>query len=78
MTSPPPMVPSERQVWKLIEFLMKWTQPSPKSGVDAAGVVAPRGDRGIGRAAVALVDRRHVAIGVGSGRETWCWAAARW
>ena len=33
-----------------------------EEGVDAAGMVAPRGDRGVGRAAVVLVLGAHVAI----------------
>src|SRR5262245_45623584 len=36
-TSPPPTVPSERQVWKLIEFLIEWTLPSANRALTPPG-----------------------------------------
>ncbi len=37
ITSPPLIVPSATQVWGLIELLMKWTEPSPKSVLTPPG-----------------------------------------
>ena len=50
MTSPPAIVPRARQTGPAIEDLMNRTLPSARSGVDAAGVIAPRGDGREGRA----------------------------
>ena len=55
MISPPAIEPRERQTGPAIDDLMNRTLPSPSSDVDAAGMIASRGDGGEGRAA----DRRE-------------------
>ena len=62
ITSPPPTVPTARQVRQLIEDLIEVHAAVSEEGIDPPGMVAPGRDGRIGRAAVVLVLGAHVAV----------------
>ena len=62
---------------QLIEFLTESDAAIGEEGVDAAGMVAPGRDGGVGRPAVVLVFGAHVAVEAGGPAGTWCWGQGR-
>ena len=70
MTSPPLTVPRARQVEPSIVSLDEADAAVAEQDIDAAGVVAPRRDRGEGRAAVLLADGDQVGVGDGRRRRS--------